>query len=253
MIFVCPAVYLIDKYSKSFTLSIIIFMFGGMYLFSLAGLKQAMATGIIMMALPSLFNKKYFSYYLTCIVALGFHAYSIFFLIVPLLGVEVLNARTIIFSVVIIAVGVLLSSFSGVITNIIEFLGKDVEEETILTGSVNILRALVFMVPLVLTLLGSKKLDAASVGEKWLIKLSLLSSIFMVLALFGNPILFGRIPQYFLIGTVATMPLLIKNVFINKDETVVLLIAILCYFVFGLYSLYDDGAFSRDIFNLIWF
>lgn len=253
MVFVCPTIRLIDKYSKNFTLSIIIFMFGGMYLFSLAGLKQAMATGVILIGLPHLFKKEYVKYYIYCLLALGFHAYSMFFMIIPILGNQAFNKRTIIFCLSIIFVGVLLSYFSGIISDLIEILGKDVDEETIETGSVNFYRALVFLVPFILTVLGRKNLEQTTEIEKWLVKIGILSTAFMVLALFGNPILFGRIPQYFLIGTVITMPLLLEKVFAEKDKVAVTFVAIVCYVAFGIYGLQVDGAFTRDIFELIWF
>lgn len=253
IVFVCPAIYLIEKHSKNFTFSVVLFMFGGMYLFSLAGLKQAMATGIILIGLPHLFKKEYLQYYVYCILALGFHTYSVFFLIIPLLGQEIFNKRTILFCIAIIGIGVLLSYFSGAISTIIELLGKDVSEETIQSGSVNILRAVVFLIPLVLTVLGRKNLEQATESEKWLVKIGMLSTAFMVLALFGNPILFGRVPQYFLIGIVITMPLLIEKAFAKKDQTMVVTVAIVCYVLYGVYSLYNNGAFTRDIFRLIIF
>lgn len=253
IVFVCPAIYLIEKYSKNFTISIIIFMFGGMYLFSLAGLKQSMATGIILIGLSDLFKKKYFKYYIWCVLALGFHTYSILFLLLPILGQELFNKRTIIFCIVIVGVGILLSFFSGIIKILIDFLGKEVSEEAIKTGSVNIFRAVVFIVPVVLAILGRKRLVGISVPEKILIKIGLLSSIFMVLALFGNPILFGRIPQYFLIGAVTSIPLLISKAFTKAEKNKVIIVAMLCYILYGLYALYVDGAFTRDIFQLIMF
>ena len=253
MVFVCPAISLMEKYSKNFTFSILLFMFAGMYLFSLAGLKQAMATGVVLMGLPYLFKKDYVKYYLCCICSLGFHAYSIFFLIVPLLGNEIFNKRTIIFCISIILLGVSLSYFSGIISQIVELLGKEVSEETIQSGSVNILRALVFFAPLLVTIWGGKKFESVTEAEKWLIKIEILSAAFMALALFGNPILFGRIPQYFLIGVVTVLPLLIETAFMKQERTMVEFIAIICYVIFGLYSLYIDGAFAKDIFGLIWF
>lgn len=252
-VLVCPAVRLIEKHSSNFTFSMMLFMFGGMYLFSLAGLKQAMATGVILIGLPHLWKKEYTKYYLYCILALGFHAYSLFFLIVPLLGQEIFNRRTVIFCVSIVLLGVLLSYLSGIISTLIEFLGKDVSEETIQSGSVNILRAVVFVVPLVLTIMARKKLTDISDEEKVFIKLAILSAVFMILALFGNPILFGRIPQYFLIGTVVVIPMLISKVFEEKERTMILTIAALCYILYGLYGLYIDDAFTRDIFGLIFF
>lgn len=253
IVFVCPAVYLIEKYSSNFTFSMLLFMTEGMYLFSLAGLKQAMATGVIFIGLPHLFKKEYFKYYIYCILATGFHTYSIFFLIVPLLGNELFNKRTIVFCVAIIGTGVLLSYFSNILSALIKLLGKDVSEETIQSGSVNILRAVVFVVPFVLTVLGRKKLAKTTEAEKWLVKIGMLSTAFMVLALFGNPILFGRIPQYFLIGTVISMPLLIEEAFVAKERNRILTIATICYIIYALYALYVDGAFTRDIFGLLFF
>lgn len=252
-VFVFPALHLINKYSKNFTFSMIIFMFGGMYLFSLAGVKQAMATGVLLMGVPSLFKKKYFKYYLFCFIAMGFHTYSIFFMILPLLGEDIFNRKTLWFCAGVVVVGLFLSYFTGVITAIINFLGKDLSGELIQKGSVNGLRALAFLVPFVLTFMSGKKLDNLSVQEKVFIKMGMLSSIFMVLALFGNPILFGRIPQYFLIGMVITLPLLIENTFVKVEREAVVCIAIICYVLFGVYSLYVDSAFSQDIFKLIWF
>ncbi|MBE5744194.1 MAG: EpsG family protein [Clostridiales bacterium] len=252
IVFVFPAVRLIQKYSKQFTFSMILFMFAGMYLFSLAGLKQAMATGVILMGLPHLFKKQYVRYYLFCVLSISFHAYSIFFLILPLLGVEIFNKRTVIFCLTIIAIGMLLPYISGAIAAIIEFLGKDVSEETLQTGSVNILRAFVYLVPFVLTILSINNLKTTSIEEKWLIKIGILSTVFMFLSLFGNPILFGRIPQYFLMGTVISMPLLIERTFVKRELSLILFLAIVCYIIFGVYGLYIDGAFSKDIFGLIW-
>ena len=253
ILFVCPAVYLIDRYSKNLTFSMVLFMLGGMYLFSLAGLKQAMATGVLMLGVPALIKKKYFKYYIYCLLALGFHSYSIFFFILPLLGTDILNKRTILFCICVVFTGIMMRFLSGAISDLIEALGKDVETETITSGSVNIFRLLVFLVPLALTFIGRRKLQReTSEAEKVFIKMGVLSSLFMIWALFGNPILFGRIPQYFLVGIIISLPLLIEKVFVEKERKLMLIIAIVCYVVYGLYSLYIDGAFARDIFQLIW-
>jgi hypothetical protein len=177
----------------------------------------------------------------------------VFFLILPLLGTEVFNKRTVLFCFGILLLGLSLSHFSGIIGSIIEFLGKEVSEETIQSGSVNVVRAVVFMIPLLLSMMGAKKLERATVAEKIFIKVGILSSIFMVLSLFGNPILFGRIPQYFIIGIVVSMPLLIKSVFVKSEHVAILLLAAACYIAYGIYGLYVDGVFTKDIFQLIWF
>ena len=255
IIFVVPSVLLIEKYSKNFLLSMLMYMFAGMYLFSLAGLKQSMATGIILMGLPALFKKQYIRYYLCCIIALGFHMYSIFFLLLPLLGRDkIFNKATILTCAIIFILGVGMSFFSSIISSLIEFLGKDVDEETLESGSVNILRALVYIVPLLLTVFSSKRLDAeTSTEEKIFLKTAILSSMFMVLALFGNPILFGRIPQYFYVGLITMLPLILQKSFVKNEWTMIQILAGILYGIFGFYSLYKDGAFSIDIFRLTWF
>lgn len=253
MVFVCPSVYLIQKYSNNFTFSMLVFIFGGSFLFSLAGLKQTMATGIVLLALPKLINKKYFTFYLSCLVAIGFHVYSIFYLVVPLLGIEVFNKRTVAFCSFIVVFGVLLSYFGGVITAIIEFLGKETSYEMIQEGSVNIVRAVVFAVPLILAMLSANNLKSISDEKKLFIKIGIISSMYMLLALFGNPILFGRVPYYFVVGSVISLPVLIENTFIKKESLLITTVAIVCYIAYGLYALYVDGAFAKDIFKLIWF
>jgi hypothetical protein len=227
-------------------------MFLGGYLFSLAGIKQAMATGIIMMGIPSLINKKYLKFYLCCIVAVGFHTYSFIYMILPLLGKEVFNKRTALFIAIVLTVGVGMSYFSEVISAIIKLLEHNVEDEIVFTGSVNVLRAVVFTIPFILALFAKDTIcETCSDGEKWFLKISILSSVFMILALFGNPILFGRIPQYFNVGMVISIPIIIKLVFVEKDATLITIIAMACYFAFGIYALYGDGAFSEDIFRLV--
>ena len=253
-VFVVPSVMLIARYSKNFMFSMLLFVFGGGYLFSLAGLKQAMATGIVLMGLPALLDKKYFKYYFFCFLAVGFHAYSFLFFILPILGTEVFNKRTVVFCLGLILVGIGLSYFSNVISAIVEFLGKEIDEKVLVSGSVNILRTVVFSVPLILTLLGRKKVNqSCSESEKFLIKLSVFSSIFMILATFGNPVLFGRIPYYFTIGSVISVPMLIKKVFRGKEATIISFFASICYVAFGCYSLYVAGGFRSDIFGLLWF
>ncbi len=255
VVFVVPSMLLIDKYSKDFFFSMVLFMFAGMYLFSLAGLKQSMAIGVMLFALPFLFKKRYFLYYVFTFIAIGFHTYSVFFLILPLLGrKKIFNFSTIFTLVLILLVGLTLFRLDSVISAITRFLGKDVNEELLTKGSVNILRVLVFLVPLVFAIIGRKNLEAnTSEQEKIFIKTSILSTMFMVLSMFGNPIFFGRVPQYFYIGTIVSLPLLFNSLFAGKDRGIAKSIATVCYVLFGIYSLYKDGAFSIDIFRLIWF
>lgn len=249
LLFVLPAVLLIKKYSRSFSFSMLLFMMAELYLFSLAGLKQAMAMGLILIALPFLFQKRYLRYYFFCLLAIGFHSYSLLFLLLPLLGAAVLNKRTVFASIGILIVGVGFSFFSGIISDLIQLLGENESVEVLQSGSVNVLRALVYLVPVVLILMGRRKIAEQGRAESIFIKMGIFSSMFMILALFGNPILFGRIPYYFQLGSIISFPFLIENAVARKDRMPLYAAASACYVIFGLYGLYIDGVFSGDIFK----
>ena len=252
LIFVVPCVWMINKYSKSFTFSMFLFITTGAYLFSLAGIKQALATGIMMLGFNALINKKTVKYYLYCLLAISFHTYAIFFLLVPILRDKLWDKRIIVFAVIILILGIGLSQFSGVMAGIIEFLGKDVAEETITKGSVNVFRALVYLVPFVISIMANNAVEQEDDKEQiiWA-KVGILSALFMVLALFGNPILFGRIPQYFLMGIVISLPYLLDKILQGDAKLLIMIVAVVGYTAYAIYGLYVDNAFTEDIFKLI--
>lgn len=252
-IIVIPSIRIIDRYSENFTLSIFLFLTTGIYLFSLAGLKQALAMGILMIAIPYLCKKLWLQYYALCLLAISFHTYAIVFLPLPLLGQDLWNRRTVITFIAIVVMGICISYVTPIITFLTSLLGKDTSEETLSSGSVNIMRLMVYLVPIVLAILGRKEIKAkCSSQQQLIIKIGLLSSITMFLAAFGNPILFGRIPQYFLIGIVITLPLLIRVFFSATNKILINFCAYGGYFAFCLYGLHVDRAFTEDIFNLEW-
>ena len=250
-IFVIPCVLMIDKHSKSFTFSMFLFLSTGAYLFALAGIKQALATGTIVLGFNSLINKKTVRYYLYCLLAVSFHTYAIFSLIIPIMGNRLWDKKLIIFGFIVLVLGIGLSQFSGIMSSIIEFLGKEIDEEIITEGSVNVFRALVYLVPFVLTVIADKSInDEGDEAQILWARVGIFSAFFMVLSLFGNPVLFGRIPQYFLLGIVISLPYLLDKVFKGDAKFLITTAAIVCYTIFALYALHVDGAFTEDIFKL---
>ena len=251
LLFVVPSVRLICKYSENVVFSMFLFVWCGMYLFSLAGLKQSMATGLFLLSIPSLIEKKYVKYYLYNFFGIWFHTYSIVLWVVPLLGRKLFNKITFWFSFFLIVLGINLNLFSGWISSILEVIGKEVDETTIVSGSVNLYRALVFLVPIFLMIIGRHKLEEQiKESDNLFLKIALLSGLFMFLALFGNPILFGRIPQYFYIGIIIGLPYLIRVVFNKRDTKLVFLASVVLFAIYGFYGIYVDKILSRDVFGM---
>ena len=255
-LFVIPSVILIDKYSQNFTFSMLLFLTCGIYMFSLAALKQMAATGIMIIGILSYLKhpdkgiKRYLIYYFFCALAISFHGYAVIYLLVPLFGKKLFNKRTIAFLVIMAAFAVFSSAFYSIVIGVSNFIGNDITEETLNRGSVNVFRALVFAVPFILTLIGNRKIAEFEPDKQFIIKLSMFSSLFMIMALFGNPILFGRLPYYFVVATAVALPTIIRNVFDIRSRKIINLIATLGYISFAIYGLHQDGAFARDIFNM---
>lgn len=255
-LFVIPSVILIDKYSQDFTFSMLLFLTCGGYFFSLAALKQMAATGIMIIGILSYLKhpdkgiKRYLIYYLFCALAISFHGYAVIYLLIPLFGEKLFNKRTIAFLVVMAAFAAFSSAFNSLVIWISNFIGKDITEEILNSGSVNVFRALVFAVPFFLTLIGNRKIANFEPDKQFILKLSMFSSLFMIMALFGNPILFGRLPYYFVVATAVALPTIIRNVFDIRSRKIIYLIATLGYIAFAIYGLHQDGAFTKDIFNM---
>ena len=257
LIFVVPFIFFIDKYSKNFVFSIFVFLTFDIYLFSLAAIKQCMAMGFMIIGISILINnktqdiKKYICYYLCCLIAIGFHPYSIVYLFLPLLGTKS-NKRTIIFYLIIIAIGLLgnVSSIGVFLSNLI---GKELDEQLVASGSVSILRLLVFLVPVGLSLMISKRERVNLLRyDAFNLKLSNISTVSMSLALFASPILFGRLSYFFIIGMVAVYPTLIDNAIKDfKLRNAVYTSAIVLFLFFGVFTLYKYGAFTEsDVFGM---
>lgn len=223
-----------------------------LYGFSLAGLKQAIAMGMLAIGIDSYINKKTWKYFIFCILAMGFHSYAIIGLIVPLFGKDVWNKRTKIFVVVFLIISLSVSQLTEIVQIITEFLGKEISEERFFVYGVNGFRLVAYSAPFILSLLASNQLKSEMDDAQLVMtKLGIMSFLFLIPATFGNPVLFGRIPSYFMIGTAICVPYLVEKGFSRKDGSVQLIkyIAILSYLFFELYSIYDQGGFQQDLFK----
>ncbi|MBQ9729963.1 MAG: EpsG family protein [Clostridia bacterium] len=255
IVFVGPSVYLMHKYSKDLTFSLVLFLFGGPYLFSFGAVRQMMAAGIVLMAVPALLKKKYVTYYVFFLIAFFMHTYSLFLVVLPILGLELFNKRTIVFMIAAIIVGLGLSLFTGLMTEVIAWFGEDISEDRLTEDyTINILRFIVYWIPSILMIISKREVqEGVSDGEKVMMKMSLLSSGFITLALFGNPVLFGRLPYFFYVGTMVSLPYVVQKAFQKNTQRPIYVIAAILYTLYGFYDLYNASAFTGNRFGLIWF
>ncbi len=250
-LYIIPSFLFIRKYSVNLCVSTLLFMTMGLYTFSLGGVKQSISMGMLIIGFEYLMRHKYVVYYLFCLIAISFHTYAVIALVLPLLGTRLWNRRTVYAMIIMVLCGIGMSYITPIIVTIIDLLGKEISEETLSSGSVNIIRVFVYLVPLFLIVLNRKTIESSSEDEMQLImKLSILASLFMILAYFGNPILFGRMPYYFVIGTVVVLPVLVEYTFSKKN--VLYVNGIMCglFFIYCMYEMYGDVGIGTDLFQL---
>ncbi len=83
------ALFLKD-HTEDYFLSVVIFAVLGIMYFSMAGLRQTMALGIVLFAFRFAYKRKFFPFLCLCLLAMGFHNTAIIFLLVyPLMNMKV--------------------------------------------------------------------------------------------------------------------------------------------------------------------
>lgn len=248
----------IKRYSKSFTFSIFIYFGLGTFVFTLAALKQVAAMAIITLAFPCLVENKLGKYYLLMIAAMLVHTYAIAFAILPLFRTRPWRMVTFFFLAIIM---VIVMNFESAITAFLEQaeeLGKSVsEEEVFADATINVFRLAVYAVtPLMSFLFQKWILRNSSQTDHLLIHMSILSFAFMFMGTQAGANMFGRMGNYFELGTICCLPTMLKRTFNDRSYKLVATIAcvgFLGFFVYanGIHSSFDQAYRSVSLLDFI--
>lgn len=235
--FVASAVIFLKRYSRSFTLSIFLFVCVNGYLFSFAAMKQCAAIAIGLMAIPLLEKRKWILFVLTILAASTFHPYILLFLMLPILRFKPWSAGTLIMLAITVISARYLPRLVGTAVDMAALLGDGYDAEAFIGEGVNIFRVLVASVPVILTLVYLPNIT----GEKseeidyMLINGSFVFTCIMFVGLFGTANYFGRLANYFIVFPAAALPFIIKRLS-GKDKeffTVAMVVCYLAYFYYG--------------------
>ena len=82
IISICPVCYLIKKYSSNNILSLLLYMFLGMYFFNLSGIRQGLSIGIASLSIIFITKKKFILFLIPCAISTLFHFSGI--IIIPM-------------------------------------------------------------------------------------------------------------------------------------------------------------------------
>lgn len=203
IIFVVITLWFICKYTYRTSLSVFFFLIE-CYLFGFAGIKQATSTAFALIAVDAAINGKWLKYALFLFVACTIHPYCILFLIVPF----VMNRRpwssfTWVLALAFIGLAAFFGFFSSIAARIALMVGDGYSADMLTMGNgVNIFRVLVYLACFVFLFIYRDDIwgwedDYEMRVSNVAFHLYLFAGCFMFMALFGNPILIGRLPLYF--------------------------------------------------------
>ncbi len=236
------------RYSDNFLFSVFIYMTLGTYVFSLAAMKQITAMAILTLAFPCLEKKQWLRYYLIVLIAMLVHTYAVAFAVIPLFRAKPWGFFTFVFIAV---VGVVMVNFETAITEFMEQandLGKTLAEfEVFSDTTINVFRLGVYAVPPLISLVFQKwVLKDASPMDNVFVHMSIISLAFMSLGTQAGANMFGRMANYFELGTICCLPWMLKKTFNERSYRFVLRVACACFMGFFAYANAIRGSFDGE-------
>lgn len=239
------------RYSKNFALSVYLFIASTFFIFSMAALKQILATAIAIWILPLCKEKKWIPSLILLLVAITFHPYVIVFAIIPLLLCDIWSFRMITGVVIVLFAGSNFSTTVGVLIDVAQSIGDEYDIEWWNDNGVNVFRLAVYSVTPVLSIIFRKQINESDdTIQKACVNLSAASMLFMYLAFLGGANMFGRMASYFEPFTYIALPNIIEENFSERLRKPILIACMLLYaiFYFVFFSKYGVWLFA-DYFN----
>lgn len=187
--------WFIRKYAEDFLpMAMFLFLCDG-YMMLLAALKQVTATACALIAIDKLLKNKKAWYVIWMIIALTFHPYVLVLFVVPfLIDAKPWTWRTwvMILSMAVLGFGMQYTA------NLLARFNDVYDVESLLDHTMNPMRFVVSLVPLGISFLFREELfDDSSRAINLFAHLSICRTMFYFWALFGNPIVFARVANYF--------------------------------------------------------
>lgn len=235
--------------SVNYPLTVFLLFTTGSYTFAFAGIKQAAAVGIAIIAVMFALKKKWVPFDVCVLVAVLIHPYALMYLLVPVMEFRPWTKWTYWMLAIFLAAGILLQPLIGTVVNITTLLGEEYTVSSFMGKGVNVFRVLVCNVPLALSFLYRKKLFAnTSEEENLIVNLTILNGTIMFVGMFGTANYFGRLANYFLIFQSLALPWMLKKIGGKAGQilTVLMVIGYAAYFYYAnVINLPFDQDFAR--------
>lgn len=239
-----------SKYASDYPLTVFLLFTTGCYTFVFAGIKQAAAVGIALIAVMLALKRRWLLF-IGCVLTAAFiHPYALMFLLVPFLTYKPWTGRTYLLLLLAVLGGLMLRPLLGTVVNITSMLGEEYTVSTFTGEGVSVFRVIVCNVPLMLSLMYRKRLFAdSSETENLFMNLALLNGAIMFVGLFGTANYFGRLANYFLIFQCLALPWMLRKIG-GKEGRVLTLLMLLGYAAYFYYANAINQPFDQGFARL---
>mgnify|MGYP002518705397 FL=1 len=240
----------VHRYSANYPLTVFLLFTTGCYTFAFAGIKQAAAVGIAVIAVMLALKKKWLLFAACVLIAALIHPYALMYLLVPFMEFQPWTKWTYWILAIFLTAGIMLQPLIGTVINITTLLGEEYTVSSFTGEGVNIFRVLVCNVPLALSFFYRKKLFVNSTKvENLMVNLTLLNGAIMFVGLFGTANYFARLANYFLIFQSLSLPWMLKKIG-DRDGRVLTILMVLGYAAYFYYANVLAITFDQDFARL---
>lgn len=222
-------VYVLYKYSKLFEIGIYVYITSGLYIVSMNGIRQFLASAIVFAATNYLFKGNWKKYFFVVAFASLFHQSAL--ILIPMYFIVRRKAWTS-STFVLLFLAVMLILGYNVLSDVIFSAIADThysEYKEMQEGGANIIRVAIGAVPLILAYLGRNKLREIFPFGDYVVNMSLLN--FIVMAVATQNWIFARFTIYFGLYNVILMSWVI-SLFVRRERK------FMYYAILGFYLIY---------------
>lgn len=230
-----------QKYSCSLAMSAFLFVAScDCYQWLFNGMRQFIPAAVLFAAMGLLLRKRYVAFIVLTLLGATFHLSAL--LLIPaafLVQGKALNKKTLLFFVAIAAAIIFLNQFTDFLETVLSNTQyDDVVSQFAEDDGTNILRVLVYAVPVVLALIGKRQIDYYdSPVINLSVNMSLLSLGFYILSMFTSGIYVGRLPIFFSLYNYILLPWEIEAIFERRSARLVKVLLICFYMAFCYYQM----------------
>ncbi|MGN0634734.1 MAG: EpsG family protein [Acutalibacteraceae bacterium] len=256
LIAVVPTVYIIYKYSCPYELGIALFVLTSYYSFSMNGIRQYAAAGILILGTKYMMSEKnsdFFKYLIFVFIAWLFHTSAL--IMIPIYFIVRRRSWTPFTLLILLGTVVATAAFDSLLPSFLGMLEDTVygtyAENGWFTegqeGGSDIIRVAVLTIPLILAYISREKLSYLH-GRKWdiLVNLSVINLAFYILSLYNW--IFARLAIYTSIYVIIMMTYVITEA-LSKEQSKTVYLASLLLYSFYFYNVrYSVEPYASDLF-----